>query len=244
VYFNGPALGEFDLAVANKLARAGVSDGEAIKFMRKAVGLPAVTLAELLDTSPETVSRWERGVSHIDRAAFAILAGIVMEKADHRQSRRVSERHRVTVTPRIGRAACVDFGEDSPVADLPYMHPYASGLRGYRPGNLDEALLQLPVQALHLPRVAHESLRDPLPQEEIELLPKQPLFHIDRFLADLKVQPFRQHRNPLFIAETGAIAAAQDLATRAGRAVVQIAEPYKVTGEFLFDLPTPATRCR
>src|SRR2546427_4294576 len=38
VYFNGPALGNFDLAVANKLARAGVSDGEAIKFMRKAVG--------------------------------------------------------------------------------------------------------------------------------------------------------------------------------------------------------------
>ena len=73
VYFNGPALGDFDLAVANRLARAGVSDGEAIKFMRKAVGLPAVTLADLLDTSPETVSRWERGVSHIDRAAFAIL---------------------------------------------------------------------------------------------------------------------------------------------------------------------------
>ena len=84
VYFNGPALDDFDLAVVNKLASAGVSDSEAIKFMRKAVGLPAVTLAELLDTSPETVSRWERRVSHIDRAAFAILAGIVMEKADHR----------------------------------------------------------------------------------------------------------------------------------------------------------------
>ena len=63
IYFNGPALENFDLAVANKLARAGVSDGEAVKFIRKAVGLPAVTLAELLDTSPETVSRWERGVS-------------------------------------------------------------------------------------------------------------------------------------------------------------------------------------
>ena len=84
MYFNGRALGDFDFAVANKLARAGVSDGEAIKFMPKAVGLPAVTLAELLDTSPETVSRWERGVSHIDRAAFAILAGIVMERADDR----------------------------------------------------------------------------------------------------------------------------------------------------------------
>ncbi len=67
VYFNGPALDDFDLAVVNKLASAGVSDSEAIKFMRKAVGLPAVTLAELLDTSPETVSRWERRVSHIDR---------------------------------------------------------------------------------------------------------------------------------------------------------------------------------
>ena len=27
IYFNGPALENFDLAVANKLARAGVSDG-------------------------------------------------------------------------------------------------------------------------------------------------------------------------------------------------------------------------
>src|SRR5207244_10115905 len=77
VYFNGPALGDFDLAVANRLARAGVSDGEAIKFMRKAVGLPAVTLAELLDTSPATVSRWERGASHIDRRACAIPARTV-----------------------------------------------------------------------------------------------------------------------------------------------------------------------
>lgn len=84
VYFIGPALGDFDLAVAGKLARAGVADGEAIKFMRKAVGLSAVALAELLDTSPETVSRWERGVSRMDRAAFAILTGIVLEKTDDR----------------------------------------------------------------------------------------------------------------------------------------------------------------
>ena len=107
VYFNGPALGDFDLAVANKLARAGVSDGEAIKFMRKAVGLPAVTLAELLDTSPETVSRWERGVSHIDRAAFAILAGIVMEKADHRSD--TLERLRALRHPaRLGQMVQID----------------------------------------------------------------------------------------------------------------------------------------
>jgi DNA-binding transcriptional regulator YiaG len=107
VYFNGTALGDFDLAVANKLACGGVSDGEAIKFMRKAVGLPAVTLAELLDTSPETVSRWERGVSHIDRAAFAILAGIVMEKADHRSD--TLERLRALRHPaRLGQMVEID----------------------------------------------------------------------------------------------------------------------------------------
>src|SRR6202022_478756 len=111
VYFNGPALGDFDLAVANRLARAGISDGEAIKFMRKAVGLPAVTLADLLDTSPETVSRWERGVSHIDRAAFAILAGIVMEKSDHRSD--TLERLRALRHPaRLGQLVQIDAGID------------------------------------------------------------------------------------------------------------------------------------
>ena len=111
VYFNGPALVNFDFAVANKLARAGVSDGEAIKFMRKAVGIPAVTLAELLDTSPETISRWERGVSHIDRAAFAILAGIVMEKAEDRSD--TLERLRALRNPaRLGSMVQIDASAD------------------------------------------------------------------------------------------------------------------------------------
>src|ERR1700682_3441902 len=107
VYFNGPSLGGFDLAVANRLAHAGVSDGEAIQFMRTAAGLPGVTLAELLDTSPETVSRWERGVSHIDRAAFAILAGIVIEKTDNRSD--TLERLRALRNPaRLGPMVQID----------------------------------------------------------------------------------------------------------------------------------------
>jgi DNA-binding transcriptional regulator YiaG len=107
VYFLGPALGDFDLAVAGKLARAGITDGEAIKFMRKAVGLSAVALAELLDTSPETVSRWERGVSRMDRAAFAILAGIVLEKADHRSE--TLDRLRALRRPaRLGQLVQID----------------------------------------------------------------------------------------------------------------------------------------
>ena len=58
------ALGEldrFEIEVALALARAGAHSGDAIRTMRKAVGLSATALAELLDVSLETVSRWENG---------------------------------------------------------------------------------------------------------------------------------------------------------------------------------------
>jgi hypothetical protein len=94
VYFAGPALGDFDIAVAGK-------------FMRKAVGLSAVALADLLDTSPETVSRWERGVSRMDRAAFAILTGIVLEKTDNRSE--TLDRLRALLRPaRLGQLVQID----------------------------------------------------------------------------------------------------------------------------------------
>jgi len=52
----------------------------------------------------------------------------------------------------------------------------------------------------------------------------------------------------LFIGEAGAIATAQDLATRAGRVALQIAELHKFANEFLLDLPTSERavpiRCR
>lgn len=50
------------LEAAMAVARATIADklsGKEIRFLRKAVGLTAVRLAEFLDVVPETLSRWE-----------------------------------------------------------------------------------------------------------------------------------------------------------------------------------------
>lgn len=81
----GP-LERLEQRVAAELVRVGASSGQAFKFMRKAVGLKAAELADLLGVSAETISRWEneapdRGDTRRapDRAAVAVLGAIVLE---------------------------------------------------------------------------------------------------------------------------------------------------------------------
>lgn len=62
-----------ELALAAGLVARGVRAGNEFKLVRKAAGLMATEVAELLDVRPETVSRWERGEVEIPRAvAFAL----------------------------------------------------------------------------------------------------------------------------------------------------------------------------
>ena len=82
VYFPGPALEDFDVAIAGELARHGVVSAEAFSFMRRAIGLMARDLAELLDVAPETVSRWEHGKLPLERGPFALLAAIVLDRLE------------------------------------------------------------------------------------------------------------------------------------------------------------------
>jgi DNA-binding transcriptional regulator YiaG len=72
--------GQFDALVAAELAEAGVTEPEALKFMRKVTGLQGKEFAALLGVRPETVSRWEQGKRPIDRAAYAIIRQIVHER--------------------------------------------------------------------------------------------------------------------------------------------------------------------
>ena len=67
-------------------ARAGESSGEVMRFMRKAAGLRALELAELLGVTPETVSRWETGKQPLEHRAMAILGSIVVERYEGRNS--------------------------------------------------------------------------------------------------------------------------------------------------------------
>jgi putative zinc finger/helix-turn-helix YgiT family protein len=80
-YFEDRVVGQFDAAVAARLAEAGVTQPEALKFMRKVTGLQGKQFAELLAVRPETVSRWEQGKRSIDRATYAIIRQLVCERA-------------------------------------------------------------------------------------------------------------------------------------------------------------------
>src|SRR5580700_5598510 len=52
-------LEQFEHAVAVALASACVRSGDAIRTMRKAIGLDVAALAELFDVSTRTILRWE-----------------------------------------------------------------------------------------------------------------------------------------------------------------------------------------
>lgn len=80
VYVSDTALEQMELAIAAELGKLGRLVGEAFKYMRKSIGLRGIDLAELLDVTGETVSRWERDVVPIDHAAFAVLGALVSEK--------------------------------------------------------------------------------------------------------------------------------------------------------------------
>ena len=80
-YFEDRVVSQFDALVAAKLAEAGVTEPEALKFMRKVTGLQGKEFAELLAVRPETVSRWEQGKRPIDRATYAIIRQLVYERA-------------------------------------------------------------------------------------------------------------------------------------------------------------------
>jgi putative zinc finger/helix-turn-helix YgiT family protein len=74
-------LGRFEVAVARELARAGAHAGQAIRFMRKAIGLPAAELSALLGVQRWTLSRWETGERDAPLAAVATLGALVLDHA-------------------------------------------------------------------------------------------------------------------------------------------------------------------
>ena len=87
-YVDASALERFELVIADALAKLGHCTPAAFTFMRKTLGLSGIALAELLGTTPETISRWEHGARGLDRGAFALVAGIVAERIEGRDDTR------------------------------------------------------------------------------------------------------------------------------------------------------------
>jgi putative zinc finger/helix-turn-helix YgiT family protein len=102
-------LDRFEVAVALSLTQAGASSGEAIRTMRKAIGLSATALAELLDVSMETVSRWENGSRDAPLPAVAALGAMVVDHVAG--SSATADRLRaLRARPRLAKTVYVDLG--------------------------------------------------------------------------------------------------------------------------------------
>ena len=74
------AMEESEKRIARALIDAGVISGPAFRHIRKAAGFKAKEIAELLGTTPETVSRWENGQRDIPRPVMALTAAVSLER--------------------------------------------------------------------------------------------------------------------------------------------------------------------
>jgi YgiT-type zinc finger domain-containing protein len=77
LYFSLPLLTSLTRTIAQELLEMGAVDGESFQFVRKAAHLPAKDLAELIDVTPATVSRWEHGKQPIDRGTWIVLGDLL-----------------------------------------------------------------------------------------------------------------------------------------------------------------------
>jgi DNA-binding transcriptional regulator YiaG len=85
---SGPALAAFERAITLELARGGDVGPQGFRWLRKAAGLKAVRLAELLDLTPMQVSRWENGRKPLERRAVALVSTLALEQVDGKAAAR------------------------------------------------------------------------------------------------------------------------------------------------------------
>lgn len=81
-YCSAETLQRFEMQIATWFAQHGVNHGGALRLMRSVLGLKGVELAGLLDVAPETLSRWEKEHRPPDRKATALLASMVLDRAE------------------------------------------------------------------------------------------------------------------------------------------------------------------
>lgn len=80
-FMTGPALEQALLEIACLLAMRASPSGEALRFMRKVLGIRAGALATLLSVTAETVSRWENDQRAMDANAWIAVGSILLEHA-------------------------------------------------------------------------------------------------------------------------------------------------------------------
>lgn len=113
LFLLGRSLERFELETACVIALRAPPNGERLRFLRKTLGMRAVTLAGLLQVTAETMSRWEHDQRGIDINAWLTVGSLVLEKA--RRSPQTLERLEALAKP----AELPKTVEVSLTADLP-----------------------------------------------------------------------------------------------------------------------------
>lgn len=82
VLISGPGLMHFDDALTATLARSGQIGPRGFRWLRGRARLEAKRLAELLDVTAGSVSRWENGKQALDRRAVVIVSALALDALD------------------------------------------------------------------------------------------------------------------------------------------------------------------
>jgi DNA-binding transcriptional regulator YiaG len=78
----GPGLVLFDDALTATLAKSGNVGPRGFRWLRGRAQLEAKRLAELLDVTAGSVSRWEHGKQALDRRAVALVSALALDALD------------------------------------------------------------------------------------------------------------------------------------------------------------------
>ncbi len=70
-----------ELVIACQVANEAPPSGEGFNWLRRVLGLTGPELGKLLGVRFETISRWERGDVPVDRGAWLLTGGLVLERA-------------------------------------------------------------------------------------------------------------------------------------------------------------------
>jgi DNA-binding transcriptional regulator YiaG len=122
IVIQGHDMKLFELRVAVELAKAGIRDKEAFKYLRKALSLEPGGLAHILDVPEDFIGYWERGEWPVDPRAQAVLCGLVLAKLEEKPSsldclgvlrnpRKLGRKVRLHLVDALGQAAkALQFG--------------------------------------------------------------------------------------------------------------------------------------
>jgi DNA-binding transcriptional regulator YiaG len=69
----------FERAIAAELARHGPVNDETFRWLRRAAGVERNELASILGVTPETLAGWESERRSVERAAWLVVAALVLD---------------------------------------------------------------------------------------------------------------------------------------------------------------------